>query len=89
MDAYKQLLPDGRFVVNLPKGTSLGQEERIFEMLTGADRDMFRMPKRGMVTINKQEISKGASGLFGQGNYNESESTPTKLVFDSKGKSTT
>ena len=50
-------------------------------MLTGADRDMFRMPKRGMVTINKTRNIK-ASGLFGQGNYNESESTPTKLVFD-------
>lgn len=86
LDAYKQLLPDGRFVVNLPEGTSAKSRERVFEMLTGTDRDMFKMPKKGMVKINKQEISKGHSGLFGQGNYNKKLSTPTKLVFDGKGK---
>lgn len=84
LDAYKRLLPDGTFVVHLPEGTSAKSRERIKTMLMGTDADRFKVPRRGMVKIGKEKISKGHSGLFGQKNYKESLSTPTKLVFHGK-----
>ena len=84
-DAYKRLQANGTFVVNLPEGTTPKAREKLFKLLTGENRAEFKMPKRGMVKITNQKISKGASGLFSQKNYNKKESTPTKLVFNGKG----
>lgn len=85
LDAYKRLLPDGTFVVNLPEGTTPKAREKIYTLLTGTNRKEFKMPKRGMVSINKQSIQKSFSGLFAQANYDKKNSTPTKLIFKGKG----
>lgn len=84
-DAYRRLLPNGTFEVNLPEDITKGQRQKVLDLLLGADRGLVQLPPGTSYAVN-QKVTKKHSGIFTQASYKNGKwSTPTKLVFKGKG----
>jgi len=88
-DAFRKMLPNGTFEINLPKGTTTRQRNKIIDFMIGKDVPTgIKLPK-GEQRSTPQKVTQRHSGLFGKTNFkNNKWGTENKLVFKGKGQQT-